>query len=97
MLDKCIQICYINNGQISNDCIMQITFEKSSAIVSPITVNDDNTMDITYVTNRDKAYRFDITESDLVDTLTGAVGNGESVGRFVALARKRGALAQQTA
>ena len=39
---------------------MQITFEKSSAIVSPITVNDDNTMDITYVTNRDKAYRFDI-------------------------------------
>ena len=54
-------------------------------------------MDITYVTNRDKAYRFDITESDLVDTLTGAAANGESVGRFVALARKRGALAQQTA
>tara|TARA_B100000945_G_scaffold60304_1_gene44847 strand:- start:608 stop:883 length:276 start_codon:yes stop_codon:yes gene_type:complete len=89
---------YINNvDKLVNELIMQITFEKSSAIVSPITVNDDNTMDITYVTNRDKAYRFDITEGDLVDTLTGAAANGESVGRFVALARKRGALAQQTA
>ena len=91
-------MCYINNvDKLVNELIMQITFEKSSAIVSPITVNDDNTMDITYVTNRDKAYRFDITEGDLVDTLTGAAANGESVGRFVALARKRGALAQQTA
>ena len=45
---------------------MQITFEKSSAVVSPIVVNDDNTMDITYTTNRDKAYRFDITEGELV-------------------------------
>ena len=70
---------------------------KSHLPLYPITVNDDNTMDITYVTNRDKAYRFDITEGDLVDTLTGAAANGESVGRFVALARKRGALAQQTA
>ena len=88
---------YINNvDKLVNELIMQITFEKSSAIVSPITVNDDNTMDITYVTNRDKAYRFDITEGDLVDTLTGAAANGESVGRFVALARKRGALTQQT-
>ena len=48
---------------------MQITFEKSSAVVSPIVVNDDNTMDITYTTNRDKAYRFDITDSELVANL----------------------------
>ena len=76
--------------------IMQITFEKSSAVVSPIVVNDDNTMDITYTTNRDKAYRFDIAEGDLVTTLNSAATNGESVGRFIALARKRGALTQQT-
>ena len=75
---------------------MQITFEKSSAVVSPIVVNDDNTMDITYTTNRDKAYRFDIVESELVANLAGAASNGEAVGKFVALARKRGALAQQT-
>ena len=75
---------------------MQIAFEKSSAVVSPIVVNDDNTMDITYTTNRDKAYRFDIVESDLVANLSGAASNGESVGKFVALARKRGAIAQQT-
>ena len=75
---------------------MQITFEKSSAVVSPIVVNDDNTMDITYTTNRDKAYRFDIVESDLVANLSGAASNGESVGKFVALSRKRGAIAQQT-
>ena len=48
---------------------MQITFEKSSAVVSPIVVNNDNTMDITYTTNRDKAYRFDITDSELVANL----------------------------
>tara|TARA_B100000212_G_C26995783_1_gene372737 strand:- start:68 stop:298 length:231 start_codon:yes stop_codon:yes gene_type:complete len=76
---------------------MQITFEKSSAVVSPIVVNNDNTMDITYTTNRDKAYRFDITDSELVTNLQGAASNGESVGKFVALARKRGALTQQTA
>ena len=76
---------------------MQITFEKSSAVVSPIVVNNDNTMDITYTTNRDKAYRFDITDSELVANLNGAASNGESVGKFVALARKRGALTQQTA
>ena len=72
---------------------MQIAFEKSSAVVSPITVNDDNTMAITYTTNRDRAYRFDIVESDLVATLNGAASNGESIGKFVALARKRGAIA----
>ena len=76
---------------------MQITFEKSSAVVSPIVVNNDNTMDITYTTNRDKAYRFDITDCELVATLNGAASNGESVGKFIALARKRGALTQQTA
>tara|TARA_B100000212_G_C27363859_1_gene529427 strand:- start:614 stop:844 length:231 start_codon:yes stop_codon:yes gene_type:complete len=76
---------------------MQISFEKSSAVVSPITVNDDNTMDITYTTNRDKAYRFDITESELVANLDVAATSGESVGKFIALARKRGALKQQTA
>ena len=54
-------------------------------------------MDITYTTNRDKAYRFDITDSELVTNLQGAASNGESVGKFVALARKRGALTQQTA
>ena len=75
---------------------MQITFEESSAVVSPIVVNDDNTMDITYTTNRDRAYRFDIVESELVANLSGAASNGESVGKFVALARKRGAIAQQT-
>ena len=75
---------------------MQITFEKSSAVVSPIVVNDDNTMDITYTTNRDNAYRFDIAESELVANLSGAASNGESVGKFIALARKRGALTQQT-
>ena len=75
---------------------MQITFEKSSAVVSPIVVNDDNTMDITYTTNRDKAYRFGIAESELVANLSGAASNGESVGKFIALARKRGALTQQT-
>ena len=58
---------------------------------------NDNTMDITYTTNRDKAYRFDITDSELVANLTGAASNGESVGKFIALARKRGALTQQTA
>ena len=76
---------------------MQISFEKSSAVVSPITVNDDNTMDITYTTNRDKAYRFDITESELVADLDVTATKGESVGKFIALARKRGALKQQTA
>lgn len=76
---------------------MQISFEKSSAVVSPITVNDDNTMDITYTTNRDKAYRFDITESELVANLDRTATSGESVGKFIALARKRGALKQQTA
>tara|TARA_B100000575_G_scaffold238001_1_gene200283 strand:- start:6603 stop:6833 length:231 start_codon:yes stop_codon:yes gene_type:complete len=76
---------------------MQISFEKSSAVVSPITVNDDNTMDITYTTNRDKAYRFDITESELVADLDVTATRGESVGKFIALARKRGALKQQTA
>ena len=76
---------------------MQITFEKSSAVVSPIVVNDDNTMDITYTTNRDKAYRFDITDGELVANLNRAASNGESVGKFIALARKRGALTQQTA
>ena len=75
---------------------MQITFEKSSAVVSPIVVNNDNTMDITYNTNRDKSYRFDITDSELVANLNGAASNGESVGKFIALARKRGALTQQT-
>ena len=75
---------------------MQITFEKSSAVVSPIVVNDDNTMDITYTTNRDKADRFDIAESELVANLSGAASNGESVGKFIALARKRGALTRQT-
>ena len=54
-------------------------------------------MDITYTTNRDKAYRFDITDSELVTNLNGAASNGESVGKFIALARKRGALTQQTA
>ena len=53
-------------------------------------------MDITYTTNRDKAYRFDIAESELVANLSGAASNGESVGKFIALARKRGALTQQT-
>ena len=77
--------------------IMQITFEKSSAVVSPIVVYNDNTLDITYPTNRDKAYRFDITDSELVANLNGAASNGESVGKFIALARKRGALTQQTA
>ena len=76
---------------------MQITFGKSSAVVSAIVVNDDNTMDITYTTNRDKAYRFDIAESERVANLSGAASNGESVGKFIALARKRGALTQQTA
>ena len=76
---------------------MQISFEKSSAVVSPITVNDDNTMDITYTTNRDKAYRFDIAESELVANLDRTATRGESVGKFIALARKRGALKQQTA
>ena len=75
---------------------MQITFEKSSAVVSPIVVNNDNTMDITYTTNRDKAYRFDITDSEFVANLNGDASNGESVGKFIALARKRGALTQQT-
>ena len=40
---------------------------------------------------------FDITDSELVANLTGAASNGESVGKFIALARKRGALTQQTA
>ena len=38
-----------------------------------------------------------LLRGELVANLSGAASNGESVGKFIALARKRGALTQQTA
>ena len=74
--------------------MMNIEFPSSSAIISPIVVNEDNTVSITYTSNPDKQYTFAVTDDEFVTGLQGAIANEESVGRFVAIARKRGGLTE---
>jgi hypothetical protein len=74
--------------------MMNIEFPTSSAILSPIVVNEDNTIAITYVSNPDKQYTFAVSDDEFVPNLQSAIANEESVGRFVAIARKRGGLTE---
>ena len=76
------------------ETMMNIDFPTSSAILSPIVVNEDNTVTITYTSNPDKQYNFAISDDEFVPGLQGAIANEESVGRFVAIARKRGGLTE---
>ena len=72
---------------------MNIEFPSSSAILSPIVV-DENIVTVTYKSNPDKQYQFAMTDDEFVTGLQNAIANEESVGRFVAIARKRGGLTE---
>ena len=72
---------------------MNIEFATSSALLSPIVV-EDNVVTLTYTSNPDKQYQFAIADDEFVTGLQNAIANDESVGRFVAIARKRGGLTE---
>ena len=76
---------------------MPITVEvQSSAIVSPVTISD-NLVEFAYVSNPSKMYQFNANPtSEFITGLESAVKTEQSVGRFIANARRTGTLQEIT-
>jgi hypothetical protein len=71
-----------------------VEFPSSTAIVSPVTI-EDNLVSFAYVSNPTKMYQFNANPtSEFISGLQETVQQEQSVGRFIANARRSGTLTE---